>query len=488
VGAGFGGIGVGIELKRIGIDDFVLLEEADDLGGTWRDNTYPGLEVDIPSFSYSYHFEPCADWSQVFAPGREVKQYADHCADKYGIRPHIRYRSHVEGVEWDEEGTRWRIHVAGGREVTARHLVSAAGFLVRPKMPDLVGIESFRGKQIHTARWDHDYDLTGKRVALIGTGATGVQVGPAIADRVARLDVYQRTAIWLMPKMNAVFSERTKRLFRRAPVLQKGIRAASWLGMDVFFSTGWLNHHRFSWIIDKIEAALIRNMREQVRDPKIQEKLIPNYNFFCKRPSMSNTFYPMFNRENVELITDPIDRVTESGITTQDGVHREVDALICATGFKIFDRESTPSFEVLGRGGKNLGDWWAESRYQAFHGTTMPDFPNFFMLVGPYAASGASYFDTLSSQVAHISRCLRAARTRRATRIEVRREAHERDFAFVLRRSANSVLLHGNCASSRSYYLDRRGDAPVIRPVSPSEHWLRSRLFRVGRSYHLDDG
>jgi cation diffusion facilitator CzcD-associated flavoprotein CzcO len=283
-----------------------------------------------------------------------------------------------------------------------------------------------------------------------------------------------------------VFDERARRRLRRAPSLQKLNRAFNWIAMDLFFSTGWLNHHRFPWIIEKIEQALIRRMRRQVQDPKVQEKLIPHYNFFCKRPSMSETFYPMFNRPNVELVTERIDRVTETGITTEDGVHRPVDVLICATGYKIFDRTSMPTFEVEGRGGRNLGDWWAENRYQAFHGTTMPGFPNFFMLVGPYAASGASYFDTLSSQVAHISRCLRAMRTKGARRIEVRQEAHDRDFAFVQRRGAHGVLLHGDCAASRSYYLDSRGDAPVIRPVSPSEHWLKTRLFSIPRSYHLD--
>ncbi len=486
VGAGFGGIGVGIELKRIGIENFVLLEEAGDLGGTWRDNTYPGLEVDIPSFSFSYSFEPYREWSRIYAPGREVKEYADYCADKYRIRPHIRYQACVEEAVWEDADRCWRVRIADGRELRARFLVSACGFLVRPRMPEIAGIDEFRGKLIHTSRWDHDYDLTGKRVAMIGTGATAIQVGPAIVDHVARLDVYQRTPIWLLPKYNPILSERARRVFRRAPGLQKLLRTVNWGFMELFFSTSWLNHHRFAWLHTKIENALVARMRRQVRDTKLQEKLIPPYSFFCKRPSFSNTFYPMLSRDDVELVTEPIGRFTETGIETEEGAHREVDAVICATGFKYFQRSSTPTFEVWGRARKNLGDWWQKERYQAFHGTTMPDFPNLFMLVGPYAASGVSYFDTLGNQVAQISRCLRAARRRSATRVEVRREAQERDLAFVLRRRGNTVMFHGDCSASNSYYFDSKGDSPAIRPCSPSEEWLKSRLLSVRRNYHID--
>ncbi len=477
VGAGFGGMGVAIELERIGIYDFVILEQADDLGGTWRDNTYPGLEVDIPSFSYSYAFEP-ADWSQVYAPGREVKQYADRCARKYGLLPHIRFNTKVTEIRWDDAAHLWRISVEGGEELTARYFVSATGYLVSPQLPDIEGIESFGGKLMHTGRWDHDYDLEGKRVAMIGTGATAIQVAPAIVDQLTHLDVFQRRAIWLAPKPNFVYSERTRKLLRRAPVLQGALRSLNWWASELFFSTGFVNHKRFPGMFEKIEEWLVNYIRREVDDPETQEKLIPDYSFFCKRPSFSNEFYPMFNRDNVELITEPITRVCENGILTEDGVLHEVDTIICATGYKVFDRTSTPTFEVFGKGGKNLGDWWEENRYQAYLGTTIPDFPNYFIIVGPYAASGASYFDVLRNQVVHISRCLRTARKRHADYIEVKTSAHERDFAAVQKRAQNTVLFNGNCESSNSYYFDKKGDTPGgPRPATPTEHWLKARLF-----------
>lgn len=485
VGAGFGGIGVAIELKRIGIDDFVLFEKADDLGGTWRDNTYPGLEVDIPSFSYCYSFEPSPDWSQVYAPGAEVKRYADHCADRYGIRPHIQLETAVSEIRFDDVRGLWEIDLEGGDVCTARYVVGASGYLVGPKLPDIEGMKSFQGKVMHTAQWDHDHDLTGARVAVIGTGATAIQVIPAIADQLASLDVYQRTAIWLAPKPNRVFSPRTRAVLRRLPILQKALRSLNWWATEAFFATAFVNHKRFPWILPKVERALIKHIREQVDDPAIQEKLIPSYSFFCKRPSFSNDFYPLFNRDNVELITDPIDRVTPTGVVTKDGTARDVDVIICATGYRVFDRATTPTFEVLGRAGKNLGDWWDEHRYQAYLGTTVPDFPNFFLIVGPYAAAGASYFDVLQNQVVHISRCLRAARKRGATVVEVKRRVHDRDFATVQRRAKGTVLINGSCATSNSYYFDQRGDTPGgPRPSSPTEHWLRSRLFPM-RNYEF---
>ncbi len=485
VGAGFGGIGVAIELKRIGIHDLSIFEAADDLGGTWRDNTYPGLEVDIPSFSYCYSFEPSAEWSQVYAPGAEVKRYADHCADRYGIRPHIRFRTAVSEIRFDEARGLWDVHLDGGDRWTARYVVGASGYLVGPKLPDIEGMDSFRGKVMHTARWDHDHDLRGERAAVIGTGATAIQVIPAIADQLASLDVYQRTAIWLAPKPNRVLSPRTRAALGRFPILQKALRALNWWATEAFFATAFVNHKRFPWIIPRIERALVKRIRRQVEDPATQEKLIPTYSFFCKRPSFSNDFYPLFNRDEVALITDPIERVTETGIVTKDGTEREVDVIICATGYRVFDRATTPNFEVHGRHGKNLGDWWDEHRYQAYLGTTVPDFPNFFMIVGPYAAAGASYFDVLQNQVVHISRCLRTARRRGANVVEVKRGVHDRDFASVQKRAQGTVLVNGSCATSNSYYFDHRGDTPGgPRPSSPTEHWLRSRAFPM-RNYEM---
>jgi cation diffusion facilitator CzcD-associated flavoprotein CzcO len=477
VGAGFGGIGVAIELKKLGINDFLVLEQADDLGGTWRDNSYPGLEVDIPSFSYSFKFEPKV-WSQVYAPGYEVKEYAGHCADKYGVRPHMRFGQKVTEIRWDEVSAHWRVSVDGGLRLLGRYVIDASGFLVGTNMPDIEGLDGFAGKVMHTARWDHDYDLAGKRVALIGTGATAVQVGPAIADQVARLTVFQRRAIWLAPKPNRRYSARQRWLLRRVPPLQRALRALNFCFSEIFFGIGFVNYRRFPGLFSWCERALIKYMRRKVADPVLQDELVPDYTFVCKRPALSNSFYPMFNRDNVDLVTDAISHVASSGIVTKDGASREFDAIICATGFKIFDRTSSPTFEVTGKGGKNLGAWWDEHRYQAFLGVSICDFPNFFMIYGPYAAIGTSYFDILDSSVTHISRVLRTARRRGADIVEVRPSAQEHHMRRIRRRAPRMVLYAGNCAASNSYYFDRFGDSPGgPAPSSPAENWLRTRLF-----------
>jgi cation diffusion facilitator CzcD-associated flavoprotein CzcO len=479
VGAGFSGIGAAIKLKEMGIDDFIILEKADDLGGTWRDNDYPGLAVDMPSFVYSYPFEMSPEWSRVYPTGREIKAYTDHCADKYGVRPHIRYGKTVTSTSYDADQNVWRTQLEGGEVITSRFFVSASGLLVLPRMPDIEGIDAFESKLMHSARWDHAYDLSGKRVAVIGTGATAVQLLPTIVDRVARLDVYQRTAIWLMAKPDAQISERVKRVLRRAPFLQRGVRWLINVLVEVMMGMGFIRYTRFPWLFGWVEKKLIESIRSQVDDPEVAEKLIPKYSFFCKRPSFSNVFYPVFNREHVELITDPIERITKNSIVTRDGTEREVDTLICATGYSVFDRECMPGFEVTGRDGKNLGDFWEANRFQAYEGASVPGFPNFFLILGPYSAAGASYFGMIDTQVRHLTRCLREARKRGANYIEVKQAAHDRDFAKINRRRQSTVLFGGDCAQAHSYYFDARGDTPGLRPVTGLEHWLRSWLFSM---------
>ncbi len=485
VGAGFAGIGAGIELKKFGIHDFAILEKEDDLGGTWRDNTYPGLAVDVPSIAYSYSFELNPNWSRLYAPGSELKAYADHCVDKYGVRDHIQFEKTVERAEYDTENNTWSLHLTGGEVVTARYLVSASGLLLLPKKPDIDGIDSFQCKLIYSARWDHDCDLTGKRVAVIGTGATAIQLIPAIVERVAQLDVYQRTAIWLMPKPDVEFSDRTKAAFRRIPGLQRLARVANSLFADLVLGIGLLHHRQFPFLFRWARRKLVESIRNQVDDPEIQEKLIPRYDFFCKRPSFSNEYFKVFNRQDVELVTDPIERITENAIVTRDGTKREIDVLICATGYSYFDRSSPPAFEVFGKDGENLGDYWDANRFQAFGGATLPGFPNFFLVLGPYATAGISYFDMINTQVRHLTRCLRAARRRNANYIEVKQSSHDHDFEMVLRRSRNTIFGHGDCTASNSYYFDKHGDAPGLRPMTYARHWLNSRTFSM-RHYDFD--
>ena len=479
VGAGFSGLGLGIQLKKQYQHDFVILERADDLGGTWRDNTYPGLTVDIPSASYSYAFEPNPDWTRVYARGAELKAYADHCADKYDVRRHIRFRKSVQRAVYDEANNLWRLTLADGESLTAHYFVSATGALTAPKMPDIEGVESFTGKVIHTARWDHQHNLNNERVAVIGTGATAIQLIPEIVDKLQRLDVYQRTPIWLLPKFDAVIPDGLRKAYRLVPGLQKLMRFLCIFLTELWIGVGGVHYKQFPWIFKWLEKQGVDQIRAQVKDPAIQQKLIPTYNHFCKRPSVSNVYYPVFNRGNVELITDPITRITPTGIETKDGKVREIDTLICATGFQVFEPGTVPSCEIIGRGGLEIGEYWTKNRYQAYQGITVPGYPNYFMLFGPYAIASGSYFGMIDIQVRHFLRCLKAARKRAANYVEVKQRAHDADFARVMQQRENNVLYSGNCASSHTYYYDRNGDAPLLRPVTHLNMWLRSFTFNL---------
>lgn len=477
IGAGFSGLGAGIKLKESGIDNFVILEAAHDLGGTWRDNTYPGIAVDITSFSYSFSFEQNPYWSRVFAPGRELQTYAQHCAEKYGLLPHFRFHSRVKCARFDDEHHVWHVELAGGEMLTTRYVISATGALTQPKLPDIPGMDTFQGKIMHTARWDHGHDLTNQRVAIIGTGATSVQVVPTIAPQVAKLDVYQRTPIWIVPKPDRAVPPAMQAMFRHVPGMQSSVRVAAGLVTEMVMVFGVIYNKQLPNVVKRLEALCLRHLEKQVADPVIREKLTPKYGFGCKRPSFSSEFYLAFNRPNVELITEGIDHIEPTGIVTKDGKRREIDTLICATGFKVFERGNLPSYEVWGSHGVELSDFWDRNRYQAYEGATVPGFPNFFLVLGPYSTTGASWFSMVEAQVAHALRCISEARKRGATRIEVKQHAHDAYFADVLQRQTNTVFYNNNCATSNSYYFDKHGDAPFLRPASGLEMWWRSWNF-----------
>ncbi len=476
VGSGFCGLGAAIRLKKANVP-FVVLEKADDLGGTWRDNTYPGIAVDITSFTYSYSFEQNPGWSRVFAPGSELKAYADHCAARYGLGPHMRFGKHVVKAVFDADADAWTLHFADGGTLRARYVVNACGVLTQPKTPNIPGLASFRGKAMHTARWDHSYDLTGKRVAVIGTGATSVQVVPAIASKVAALHVFQRTPIWILPKPDGEIAESLKRVFREVPGAQLAVRFVTTAVTELVMVVGVVYNKQSPWIIARIENIARAHLDKQVTDPVLRGKLTPTYGFFCKRPSISNTYYPSFARPNVELVTDGIARISERGLVTTDGREREVDALILATGFLVMERGNMPAFATYGKDGTELGDFWNAHRFQAYEGTSVPGFPNHFMMVGPYSVTGASWFSVAEAQSEHLVRCIVEARRRRATRVEVRERAHRRFFDQVQKRMPSTVFFHQDCSRSNSYYFDQRGDAPLFRPSGGLELWWRSKRF-----------
>lgn len=474
VGAGISGIGMAIELKRRKIEDFILLEAAEELGGTWRDNTYPGVAVDIPSFSYSFSFEPNPDWSRLFAPGAEIKRYVRHCADKYGISPHIRYRAEVKQAVFDPQASLWSLRLADQRVLRARFVIVATGILNQPILPDIAGLDTFQGKMFHTKFWDHAHDLSGQRVAIIGTGASAVQVVPAIAPCVQQLDVYQRTPIWILPKVDPQLSERTRQLFKRLPASQAAIRLLIDTGMEIGYAAT-VYYKKLPGLTRLAEANALRYLRSQVADPLLQEKLTPRYGFGCKRPAISNTYLATFNRDNVNLRTEGIDHLDAHGIVSCDGVQRAYDTIILATGFKTQELGNNPSFEVYGLDGLELGHFWQAQRYQAFNGVSVPRFPNLFLTFGPYSG-GLNWFTMIEANSLYIGRCLQQALEQRAVYVEVKQEYHDRYFQLMLKKSRNTLFKNGPCAGSRSYYFDQHGDASLPTPFPPAWRWLRVRL------------
>lgn len=479
VGAGFGGIGAAIQLRRLGHDDLVILEREDDLGGTWHVNRYPGLAVDIPSSTYSYSFEPNPYWSRLYAPGAELKAYATHVAEKYDVRRHMRFGTVVEGAVWDEDAKHWTVDIAGGARLHARMLLTATGFLSQPRMPDIEGIDSFAGTIIHTAQWDDSVELEGRRAAVIGTGATAVQLIPEIAPRLAELTVYQRTAIWVTPKKDGAIPRRVQQLYARVPLAQRVARAVGSSILEAIMVSGVLRYRQMKLLNRGAEKIALRHLQRQVDDPETRRKLTPDYSFGCKRPTFSNTYFRTFNRGDVHLETTPIARIEPGGIVTQDGTRTAIDTLVLATGFNLWDT-NFPAFQVIGRGGKDLGTFWREQRFQAYEGVAVPGFPNFISLNSPYSYSGLSYFTTIESQMRHISRLLTEARRRGARTFEVTERANAEFLARMKHNLEDSVFVNGSCATSRSYYFNQHGEATLLRPTSTIN------AFREAATFPLD--
>ncbi|MFI5027915.1 MAG: flavin-containing monooxygenase [Solirubrobacterales bacterium] len=478
IGGGFSGIGTAIKLDRAGIRDWALLEAGDGVGGAWHWNTYPGIGVDIPSFSYQFSFEQRSDWSRVYAPGRELKAYAEHCVDAYGLRSRLRLDTAVGGASFDEENHLWRLDIEDGETLTARFVVGATGIFSQPKAPDILGLDSFAGTLMHTARWDHEPDLRGKRVAVIGTGASAVQVIPSIAPEVEQLTVLQRTPIWCMPKPDRQLGRRTRRALERIPGAQRAARALSQAFVELNFPLP-AHFHGIVPLATGGERIGLRLLRHQVHDPVIRDKLTPSYALGCKRPSFSNEYLPTFNRPNVALETTPIEAITPGGVRTADGVEHEVDVLILATGFQVFDKGNMLSFPVHGSGGVELAQWWDANRFQAYEGVSVPRFPNLFLILGPYGFNGASYFTLIENQARHIVRCLLRARETSATAVEISPEANRRYFETMLSRRRNQVFFQGSCSTSNSYYFDSHGDAPFRASTTLEAAW-RSAHFDLG--------
>ncbi len=468
VGAGFGGIGAAIQLTRLGYQNIVVVDREDDLGGTWHVNHYPGLAVDQPSTTFSYWFEPNPYWSRLFAPGAELKRYAEHVAHKYDVRRYMRFNTSVEGARWDDDAQVWRVALAGGETLSAQFLIAATGFLCQPRTPEIPGIETFAGHTIHTAAWDDDYPLTGRRAAIIGTGSTGVQVIPELAQHVSELTVYQRTPIWVLPKFDLRFPPVVQRLFAGLPLTQRVVRWFTDTSLDVMMViTMW--KYRYFRLINRATSYMSKIHRLlMVRDRELSRKLNPNFDFGCKRPTISNSYYRTFTKAHVHLETNGIERIEPDGIVARDGTKRFIDTLVLATGFDVWEA-NLPAIEVIGRDGRNLGKWWRETRFQAYQGISIPQFPNFLSMASPYAWVGLSWFNTVEYQMRHMNRLFGEVQRRGARTFEVTEQANARFLDRMTKLLDDSVFDLGSCVASRSYWFRDHtgsGEAPLFRPTS----------------------
>ncbi|WP_051580347.1 flavin-containing monooxygenase [Pseudonocardia acaciae] len=479
VGSGFAGLCMAIRLAEQGRDDFVVLEKADTLGGTWRDNTYPGCACDVQSHLYSFSFAPNPNWTRMFARQEEIRAYLEDLADRYRLRDRIRYGVTVTGAEYDAESGGWTVHTersasgtsidtAGGETIDCRFVVWGTGALHEPSVPEIDGLERFDGTVFHSAHWDHGHDLTGEKVAVIGTGASAIQFVPPVAERAAELTLFQRTPPWILPKVDRPISAAERWAFRAFPALQRLYRAAIYARLEARV-VGFRNPA----LMAGLELLAKLHIRRAVADPELRRALTPDYTLGCKRVLISNDYYPALTRDNVNVVTDGIVRVTERGVVTADGAEHEVDTIIFGTGFKVAD--AFAQLAIVGRDGVKLTDAWRDGA-EAHLGTTVAGFPNLFVLVGPNTGlSHSSMVYMIESQVAYVLDCLDLLDRRGARALDTRPERQAAYNAELREKLAGGVWQRGGC---RSWYLDENG---VNRTLWP-DFTFRFR----GRTRHAD--
>jgi cation diffusion facilitator CzcD-associated flavoprotein CzcO len=454
VGAGFSGIALGRSLRQSGIADFVILEREPETGGVWQSNTYPGCTCDVPSHLYSFSFAPNPDWSSTYSPQPEIRAYLQSCLDRFELRPHLTTGVSVESARWDDEEQLWHVATnAGGW--TAQVLISAVGPLTEPKLPEVTGIERFRGKVMHSARWDHRYDLTGKRVASIGTGASAVQYVPRLAEQAGRLFVFQRSAPWITPHDKRPITDAERARFRAQPWRQKFERGKVYAGKELLV-LGLAKQPRLMRVIEGVAR---KHIERQVADPALRRAVTPDYTLGCKRIVPSNEWYPALGRPNVELVPHALAEIREHGVVGSDGVEREVDTIVFGTGFHVTDIPFAD--KVRGRGGVLLCDAWAGSP-RAYLGVSVPGYPNYFMMLGPNSGLGhSSMVYMIEAQAAHVTNAIRALDRSGATSIEVRPQVHDAYNARLDRKLAGTVWEVGGC---RTFYQDANGRNATIYP------------------------
>ncbi len=467
VGGGFSGICMGIKLREAGMNSFLLIEKSDNLGGTWWDNRYPGCACDIPSHLYSFSFEPSPDWSRMYPGQQEIHDYLKGCVARHGLAPHIRLNTRFQEAVWDEAAGVWRVTTQDGMRINARVLVSGMGALHVPRYPTLNGIERFSGPAFHSSAWDHRVDLEGKRVAIVGTGASSIQFVPQIAPRVGQLYLFQRTPPWIVPRLDFAIPEKWKRYFRRIPMLRWAFRQFIFWRQEIRV-LGFLGNEFFR---KRVEAISVRHLAGQIEDPRLRAALTPNYQLGCKRVLVSDDFYPSLNRSNVELVTETIKEVREQSIVTEDGTERPVDVLIYGTGFRA--TEPLIGCRVVGRGSVEIHDAW-QKRMSAYLGITVSGFPNLFILLGPNTGLGHnSVVLMIEAQACYVMNCLKLMNRRKQRVMEVRPEIQQRFVEEIHRRMKRTVWLSGGC---HSWYQDQNtGEITTLWPGSVVSYFRRTR-------------
>ena len=469
VGCGFGGIAMAIALKKAGISSFSIIEKSDDIGGVWRDNGYPGAACDVPSRLYSYSFEQNYNWSESFAPQREIHDYLRRCAEKYGVRPHIRFGTEIESAAFDEGAGSWMLKTTAGERIEADIFISAMGLFNRAKLPDIPGRDDFAGMSFHSSHWNHEYALDGKSVAVIGTGASAIQFVPEIARQVKHLAVFQRTPHYIMPKEKRGSSPAERSWFQRQALGRALERFKIFLNME--------KGTRRRSSIPKTEAAeqvFLKSLERQVPDPVLRQKLTPDYHLGCKRVLRSDDWYPALQRSNVDLIDTPIDKIDQTGIQTGGGQKRDVDAIIYGTGFTPTDFLSP--VRLTGLTGVELNQAWRDGA-EAYLGITVTGFPNFFMMYGPNTNLSGSIIFMLESQARYIVRCIRSLHRHRARYMAVNAAAQRRLNAEIQSRIAETVIMDDNC---HSYFKTASGKVTTQWPGYLTEYRLRTSRVRAG--------
>jgi cyclohexanone monooxygenase len=456
IGAGFGGLCAAIKLQEDGEADFVVLEKGADVGGTWRDNTYPGATCDIPSQLYSLSFA-AYDWPNSYSPQADIQAYIKQVADESGTLDRFVLDTLVEDAAWDDDSQRWTVRTSRGTWVS-RTLIVAAGALSSPKLPDIEGMDTFQGETFHSARWDHDADLVGRRVAVIGTGASAIQIVPELQQVAGHLDVYQRSAPWIIPRNDRPYGRLERAALRRIPGLQRLYRTGLYWAHESYVPAFTIEPR----LAAPARKAALGNIARGIKDPELRAKVTPSFAFGCKRVLRSNTYYPALDADNTELVTDAIAKVTGNAIVTSDGVEREVDVVVVATGFHT--TELPIAEHVTGRTGRTLAETWRETGMAAYKGTTVPGFPNLFMIVGPNTGQGhTSMIFIIESQVVYLRDALRKMRREGLASVEPSQEVTDRWNRRLQRRMSRTVWTTGGC---QSWYLDARGRNTTLWPRS----------------------